>query len=88
MKLINKCRWMSDMGKKEKMKREYKNAIGTIKLAAKNGWHETSFDIGFYGIYYDDIYDYIIRKLKKEGFKVEVEIYGKNDKKKLWINWE
>lgn len=54
------------------MKLEYKNAIKKVRSRANKGKYDASFFTESYYENEDDIYIYVMDKLKAKGFKVEV----------------
>ncbi|MEG1597344.1 MAG: hypothetical protein RR359_03620 [Bacilli bacterium] len=68
---------------------EYEKAIKQIKLNSELGRYNSEFHISPYYENIDKIYEYIINKLKSEGFKVEIEKYGCGlSHTRLNINWK
>jgi hypothetical protein len=88
MKLIDRCKVISKIGMKNNMKKEYREAIRKIKSYSSMGRTETTVDLLYYENR-DEIYLYIMDKLKAKGFKAEVEMYGRNmSHKRLSVSWK
>ena len=89
MKFICKLRVLAKKGIDRNMKLEYKNAIRRIKLDATDGCYTAKFNVSKFYENKDDIYIYIMDKLKAQGLRVDVENYGCNmSHKRLVISWK
>lgn len=89
MNFIDKCRLLTKKGMKKNMKLEYRNALKEIKLSAGNGGYSTKFNLCLFYENADEMYIYIMDRLKSKGFKVEVENYGYNmSHTRLSISWK
>lgn len=87
MKFIDRIRSLTEKSINRDMKLEYKNAIKKVRSTANKGRYDASFFIESYYENEDDIYIYIMDKLKAKGFKVEVNV-NKVGKKFIDIFWD
>lgn len=85
---IDKCRMLTKKGMENNIKKEYKTVLREIKFNAKQG--RTMFYFSTFYSYENEneIYLYIIDKLKNKGFNVELVKWGKDmSHNKLKISW-
>lgn len=85
---IDKCRMLTKKGMKNNIKEEYKKALKEIKFNAKLG--RTWFYFATFYSYENEneIYLYIMDRLKNKGFDVELVKWGKDmSHTKLKISW-
>ncbi|WP_024622590.1 hypothetical protein [Metaclostridioides mangenotii] len=85
---IDKMRLIAQYNMKRNIKKEYKEAKAAIKLAANSGRTSTKYHIVLYYENRDEIYAFIMDKLKSKGFKVDIEAFGCNlSHIRLHIDW-
>lgn len=88
MKFIEKVRMYTKKGIDKNIKKEYKEAIKHIESESKRGRYTTEFSISNFYENKNDMYLYIMDKLKSDGFSVEFEKYGFGmSHTRLSINW-
>lgn len=76
MKFIKKVRMYTKKGIDKNIKKEYKEAKNYIESEAKSGRYTAKFSIDNYYENKNDMYLYIMDKLKSDGFNVEFQKYG------------
>ncbi len=91
MKFIEKVRLNSLKGIDKNKKEEYKKTLDAINIESKRGRFTCKYEILSYYENKDDIYCYIIEKLRQQGFEVDLEEFGVKSlctRTRLCISWK